>query len=205
LWHQNDYDIKPACYRFYKDKTHKRLHSFLNSRKEIFGGEHIINGVVCKKIDEYLEKVDWEYICDGTATELYHGDLQFDNVIYNGNNFFLIDWRQSFGGLTDCGDVYYDLSKLYGGILMSYKVMKDKENFSLYKSGKQIKYSYKRTQNLKTFKALFESWVANSGYNLDKIKKITALIYLNMAPLHEKEFGDLLFFQSKLMMENLYD
>ena len=37
---------------------------------------------------------------------------------------------------------------------MSYKVMKDKENFSLYKSGKQIKYSYKRTQNLKTFKKL---------------------------------------------------
>ena len=30
-----------------------------------------------------------------------------------------------------------------------------------------------------------------------KDKKITSLIFLNMSPLHEKDFGDLLFFKSK--------
>ena len=40
------------------------------------------------------------------------------------------------------------------------------------------------------------------GYDLEKIKKITSLIFLNMAPLHEKEFGDMLFFKSKVMLQN---
>ena len=41
--------------------------------------------------------------------------------------------------------------------------------------------------------------------DLDKVKTITSLIFLNMAPLHEKEFGDLLFFKSKQMLQELND
>jgi hypothetical protein len=43
----------------------------------------------------------------------------------------------------------------------------------------------------------------DNEYNLDKVKMITSLIFLNMAPLHEKEFGDLLFFKSKEMIQDL--
>ena len=45
----------------------------------------------------------------------------------------------------------------------------------------------------------------SNGYDLNKIKTITSLIFLNMAPLHEKEFGDLLFFKSKEMLQGLND
>ena len=34
---------------------------------------------------------------------------------------------------------------------------------------------------------------------------ITALIFLNMSPLHEKEFGDMLFFKSKQMLQEIND
>ena len=32
----------------------------------------------------------------------------------NEEKFFYIDWRDSFGDSIDSGDVYYDLSKMYG-------------------------------------------------------------------------------------------
>ena len=55
-----------------------------------------------------------------------HGDLQFDNIIYNKklNKFILIDWRQDFAGQIEFGDLYYDIAKLYGGILLNYDYIK---------------------------------------------------------------------------------
>ena len=52
---------------------------------------------------------------------------------------------------------------------------------------------------------MYEAWLEAGGYDLKKVKLITSLIFLNMAPLHEKELGDLLFFKSKKMMEELND
>ena len=103
------------------------------------------------------------------------------------------------------GDVYYDLSKMYGGILMSYKLMKDSSNFSCYVDGEVVEYKYKSELILNKFKPIYENWITKNGYDLDKVKLITTLIFLNMAPLHEKEFGDLLFFKSKEMLQELND
>ena len=205
LWHAETYDIKSDCKVFYKDKTLKRLDSFLNmNRDNLVDASHIINGKQCKSINHYLNKINWDYLFDGVATKYFHGDLQFDNIIYDDQNFYLIDWRQSFGNSTEYGDVYYDLAKLYGGILMSYKSMKEEENYKLTIMRDQVDFSFNRTKNLIRFEDAFTTWVKNSGYDFDKVKKITALIYLNMAPLHEKKFGDLLFCQSKLLLEECY-
>ena len=46
------------------------------------------------------------------------------------NKITLIDWRESFGDDTDIGDLYYDLGKLYHGLLINGKMVKDKK-FSL--------------------------------------------------------------------------
>jgi hypothetical protein len=56
---------------------------------------------------------------------------------------------------------------------------------------------------LDEFKLVYEKWIVDNGYDLDKVKTITSLIFLNMAPLHEKEFGDLLFFKSKQMLKEI--
>ena len=107
--------------------------------------------------------------------------------------------------VVDVGDVYYDLSKMYGGILMSYKLMKDSSNFSCYVDGDMVTYDYKSESKLDDFKVVYERWIIDNEYDLDKVKTITSLIFLNMAPLHEKEFGDLLFFKSKEMIQELND
>jgi hypothetical protein len=49
--------------------------------------------------------------------------LQFDNILYDGKKFKLIDWRDSFGDSRE-GDLYYDFAKLLGGIEINYKLIK---------------------------------------------------------------------------------
>ena len=180
-----------------------RLNKFLSYRDKSYSDIHVVNGVDTDRIESLLYDFDWNKLSNGLATEIFHGDLQFDNIIYNGE-FYLLDWRQDFAG-KDIGDVYYDLSKMYGGILMSYKLMKDSSNFSCYVDDEMVTYDYKSESKLNKFKLVYEKWIVDSGYNLNKVKTITSLIFLNMAPLHEKEFGDLLFFKSKQMLQELND
>jgi NDP-sugar pyrophosphorylase family protein/mannose-6-phosphate isomerase-like protein (cupin superfamily) len=206
LWHEeSDYDIRHDCKIFYKEKTLARLEKFLSAREDEFDRPHIVNSEKCNTISYYINEIDWDYLCDGIPTKLFHGDLQFDNVIYDNKNFFLIDWRQSFANSTKYGDVYYDLAKLYGGLLISYKMVKDQKNVNLLIAEDKVNFSFKTTKNLEAFQNTYINWVKDNGYNLDKIKKITALIYLNMAPLHEKKFGDALYYQSKFLLKQYYD
>jgi len=205
LYDCNDIDVWVEFLNFMKDKTEDRLDKFLSVRDESYLGSHIVNGVEAQTIESLLHNFDWSSLSDGIPTKLFHGDLQFDNVIYTEDrDFCLLDWRQDFAG-KDVGDVYYDLSKMYGGILMSYKLMKDSCNFSCYGDSEMVTYDYKSDSKLERFKLVYEKWIVDNEYDLDKVKTITSLIFLNMSPLHEKEFGDLLFFKSKQMLQELND
>ena len=189
------------CSKFYKDKTLDRLQLFLSNREESYKNAHVINGTPCSPIEELINNLDMDKLYQGLPTKLFHGDLQFDNVIYgNDKKFYLIDWRQNFAG-GDIGDVYYDLAKMYGGILMSYSSMKDKGSpWSCSYSGEEASFEHERSPSLERFEKFYENWLVSNNFNLNKVKTLTALIFLNMAPLHEKEFGDLCFFKSKLML-----
>ena len=179
-----------------------RLKLFLDSRDDSFKGEHIVNGVKTYSIDKLIDDFDWDRVYNGVPTNSFHGDFHFDHVVYAGDeNFYLLDWRQNFGG-SDVGDVYYDLAKMYGGILMSYKLMKKEENFSCFVDQNIVNYDHKSESILNEFKPIYEKWINDNNYDLDKVKLITSIIFLNMAPLHETEFGNLLFFKSKEMLQN---
>ncbi len=205
LWIQKSLDdisssqFKNACEKFYQEKTRNRLNQFYN-KIPFKDSEYIVNGKRVPKQSELFQKIDWDYIIDGTPS-VFHGDLQFDNVIYNSNKdtFTLIDWRQDFGGLLEFGDIYYDLSKLYGGMNLSYKNIK-KNKFSFDMSDDKVFYSYEMSSNLLESKEVFEDFVVNNGYDLNKIKLLTGIIYLNMAPLHHDPFDHLLFFLGKNMI-----
>ena len=129
-----------------------------------------------------FNKLDWDKVVDGIPSN-FHGDLQFDNVLYLGDgDFKLLDWRQDFGGLKEFGDIYYDLSKLYGGMILSYKSIKANK-FSFDMSGDKVFYQYEMTSTLIESREIFEKFVVSNGYDLDKIKLITCLYLLNMSPL----------------------
>lgn len=207
LWKKIEVEnsFKQSCKKFYYDKTIDRLKLFLDRRDESFAGNHTVNGLYTKSIHELLETFDWDNLYAGIPTKIFHGDLQFDNVVYGTDNkFYLLDWRQDFAG-GNVGDVYYDLAKMYGGILMSYKLMKDTKNFSCFVDNEIVNYQYETTNSLNQFKNDYEKWIINSSYDLNKVKSITSLIFLNMSSLHEETFGNLLFFKSKQMLQEIND
>jgi hypothetical protein len=49
----------------------------------------------------------------------------------------------------------------------------------------------------------FTNKVVQSGFNMKKVKLLTALIFLNMAPLHINQFNIFLFFKAKLFLSEL--
>ena len=186
-------NFKETCYKFYYEKTLQRAKTYLDKKNLQNDQYEIIQGNECKPINYYLEKLDWDDLCNGIPV-LFHGDLQFENIIYTGNDFCLIDWRDSFADSL-FGDIYYDFAKLYGGLEMCYQKIKEGK-FEI----KDGNYSFEVPSYLNEMKVYFENWLLKKGWDLNKIKILTALIYLNMAPLHTPDFDKLLFSHSKYLL-----
>jgi CTP:phosphocholine cytidylyltransferase-like protein/mannose-6-phosphate isomerase-like protein (cupin superfamily) len=199
-------DNKIFSIKFYKEKTYSRLNMFkkitmFNSMDNI---ENINNINNILTMDKYLDKIDWEYLYDGLFTEKFHGDLQFDNIVYNGNNFKLIDWREDFGGNTQYGDIYYDFAKLYGGMILNYNKLKNKKNYSHKIIGDRVIIESYKDENLeKIMNNQFIIFSKKHNIDFKKVKILTALIFLNMAPLHIDNFDIFLFFKSKHLLAQI--
>jgi len=192
-----------TCNSFYKDKTYKRVQLFFTTL-ERFDTEENINGVQTPKIFELLENVDWNFISKGTPVR-FHGDLHFENILINNNSdqpFTLLDWRQDFGGNMNYGDIYYDFAKLNHGLIISHKIIDD-NHFNIETNLDHIKYDFHRTQNLIGCEQYFKEWIIEQGFDYQKVEKLTALIYLNIAALHHYPYNKLLFYLGKSMLHKL--
>ena len=123
--------------------------------------------------------------------------MQFDNVIFDKKKFTLIDWREDFAGNTSYGDLYYDLSKIYGGIEMNYDFIK-KGKFSYNENKKGVTYNFQsRKKLMDKLELKFRSFLKENNFSLKKIEILKCIIYLNMSPLHEFPFDKLLFSHGK--------
>jgi choline kinase len=197
LWNftktKNDKNFINDCFCFYKNKTLERIETFYK-KNSIKNKKSIINGIKTERIQDYLKKIDWKYLSQGIRSN-FHGDLQFDNIIYNEKNnlFKLIDWRSDFNANTDKGDLYYDLSKLYAGAILSYHEIK-KGNFNFENVNGNIFFDFTTNYSLNDSKNEIEKFIIKEKLDLNKIKLITSLIYLNMSPMHAEPFSHLLYF-----------
>lgn len=191
---------------FYFDKTIDRFNLFISKHNDSYlTSEHEINGIKYKSMDKLFTNLYFGGLSDNPFYMSFHGDLQFDNVIYDEINdkFVYIDWRESFGTRDDAGDVYYDLAKLYGGLLIPYNLMKDENKITFNEGEYSVSYSYPISESLIKFKKIYEKWITQNGFDLNKIKFITGLIYLNMSPLHDGKFGKMLWFKSIEILSNV--
>lgn len=192
--------IKP----FYVDKTQSRLDLFIRKYgNSYFDDKFEINGKVYPSLKSILEKINFNFESN-LFYNSFHGDLQFDNIIYNSTieKFTYIDWRESFAGNTEGGDLYYDLSKLYGGCILPYNIIKDEKSITVTEGVSTVEYSHNTSHQLTEFIKSYENWLVDHNYDLNKVKLITGLIYLNMSPLHSNKFNKMLWFKS---IEMLYD
>ena len=203
VWHAvpvEKHKFENACKKFYIDKTESRLNQYKRKYKE-----HellIINDSKVRTSDDLISHIDVHLLLQGEA-RFIHGDLQFDNIIYNKDSkqFTLIDWRQDFAGHVDFGDLYYDLAKLYGGILLNYDLVK--LNLMKYsESNEQISFDFCQRYSVDSMITTLESFILNRGYNLKKVRILVGLIFLNMSPLHHYPFDKLLHAKGRLILNN---
>ena len=195
-----DKNFYENCRTFYKEKTYLRLKKILKKYQKIDKAK--INNNKLESIENILKKIKWNELSKGLPYFI-HGDLQFDNILYTKKNkFLLLDWRHSFGEYIDKGDIYYDLSKLLGGILINYKKIKMSKFYFLEKKN-NISYNIiEKNNDLVANLKLLINYIKRKNLDIDKIYTLTGLIYLNMSPLHHKPFDKILFGLSKEILTN---
>ncbi len=195
-------NIKLICKKFYYDKTLERIK--LYSKKYNFKKDKIfkINKVTVPPINILINKIPWIEIFDGIPSVI-HGDLQFDNIIFNKQKISLIDWREDFGDDINIGDLYYDLSKMYGGIEINYDLIK-KGEFSYKENNNNIFYDFKsRYKLMSKIKNTYKLFLKENYFSLKKVEILKCIIYFNMSPLHEYPFDKILFSHGKSVFNEL--
>jgi hypothetical protein len=82
--------------------------------------------------------------------------------------------------------------------------MKEEDAIELEEGSTAINYDYFVSEDLYEFREHYKDWLANNGYDLNKVKLITAIIFLNMSPLHDEKFGKMLWFKSIELLSEYY-
>jgi hypothetical protein len=85
------------------------------------------------------------------------------------------------------------LAKLYAGSILNLFEISNRD-INITKIGNSIKFDNYTTDSTDQFKIFYESWIADMKYDLDKIKVLSSLIFLNMSPLHPDKFGKYLYY-----------
>jgi len=192
-------EFKKSCMKFYKNKTYDRIELFYQR----FGKKDnasMINQVEYPTLNEMLNQIDWEYISDGLPGQ-FHGDYHFENIIYNSekDEFKFLDWRQSFEKSLDIGDIYYDFAKLNHGMIVCHELIA-KDMYSATWEADKLSYDFARKQSLVECEDEFYLWLERNGYDVKKVRILTALIFLNIAALHEEPYVEMLYGLGKKML-----
>ena len=193
---------------FYEEKTAERNALFAKKYGEVYlKNSFIVNGVPMKSVEKTLESIDFFCFALNTMYSGFHGDLHLDNVIYNptANTFTYIDWRDSFGGETKGGDIYYDLGKLYAGLIVPFELLKNDNSANLVEGSGYVNYSYPITPELVKFRRIYEKWIVDNGFSLTRAKLVAGIALLNISPLHTDKWNKILFFKGLELIHEAID
>tara|TARA_Y100000310_G_scaffold298696_1_gene332867 strand:+ start:2963 stop:4531 length:1569 start_codon:yes stop_codon:yes gene_type:complete len=192
------------CKKFYFEKTNSRINNFKEKYKN-YQLPISVNGDGIHTLNEILEKIPWEELFNGISCFI-HGDLNFGNILYNENEhkFCLIDCRPNFAGIVEFGDLYYDLAKLYAGLIINFQDIRD-NHFEYISSNEDVKINFKKWGLRDSLIKIFEDYVISKNLDLKRIKILSGLTFLNMAPLHNPPFDQLLMaFGSKIINDEIF-
>lgn len=199
-WFEHSIDMTPYCRAFYLEKTRSRLSKFYQQTGVVEGSD-TINGVPIPHLDILLAQVPWESLFNGTPTKCFHGDLHFANILKTPDGgYSLIDWREDFGGCLEVGDVYYDLAKLQHGMIVAHDLVDAKQFEVDYADRENIIIDIMRRHRTIECQAVFRAFLDMYGYDKRKVDFLTALIFLNICPLHEYPYNFFLYYLGKMML-----
>lgn len=188
-------EFRKTCYNFYYTKTVERVKKFLESRS-LQDADHEINGEMVPTVEKMLSVIDFKQLCDGEQSG-FHGDFILDNLLKSGKHYVLLDWRQNFGGLLKSGDKYYDIAKLNHNLTVNHEIV-NRDLFSIEVKNDEIYCDILRKENLVQCQRSLDKFLEENGYDRQRVRILTALIWLNMSPLHHHPFDLFLFYFGKL-------
>lgn len=184
---------------FYTHKTEVRETLFRQRYGDsYFAGGRTINGISYPSLNDIIRSTFLSDLGTNSLYNAFHGDLHFDNVIYNPEHerFIYVDWRDSFEQSTAGGDIYYDLGKLYAGCLLPFELLKSDGAVTLAEGASVVNYKYAVTPALRAFMSDYENWLLSNGYNLTRVRQVAGLAFLNIAPLHSDIWNRVLLFKA---------
>lgn len=180
------------CDRFFRTKTLQRVEQYRVQGGFVAEPQDVM-GQPVPPVAELLDAIDWDDLSSGGRPVRFHGDLQFDNVLVGSDGgFTLLDWRQDFAGEIEAGDLDYDLAKMLGGIRVNYALVKRGEfSYSVGLSGERhdARFRLPSCPQADKLEARLLGFAEESGRDPRRIRLLTGLIHLNMAPLHAEPFG----------------
>jgi dTDP-glucose pyrophosphorylase len=196
--------FKVSCRKFYRDKTFERVEQFYKVFDKTDETQPI-NGVVMPTLQSLLEELDWNWLSEGTPSR-FHGDFHFENILWDEREekFTFLDWRQDFAGDLNVGDLYYDLAKLLHGLIVNHGLIAQ-NNYSVIWTSSNINFELHRLQILVECEKKYEKWLEEVGYDKKKVWVLTALIFLNIAPLHHHPYSLLLYSLGKSILKDAGD
>ena len=188
------------CTDMYYIKTFNRIEHFADSDLDKI---QYINGIKVKGIVDILNDVDWNSIYKNSIPTKFHGDFQPENIIHNGKDFKLIDWRESFGSNLEIGDFYYDLGKLYHAILINgQSVLNEEYEYHINDNNAFIQYNIK--SNLLMLFDHLKMFCKENNFNWDNVELLGILQYVGICSLykefHKGKYGEFLFLLGKYLL-----
>jgi hypothetical protein len=191
----SDEEFKKICLDFYKNKTLKRIEQFYGITN-FADGPLTINGQSVPPLSEAMEKIDFDWLSSGRQTG-FHGDFILDNIIRTPDGYKLLDWRQDFGGLMKSGDMYYDLAKMNHNLTVNHDMVFGGQ-FTVRVRGSVVFADILRPHNLVVCQQALHDFIKTEGLDLKKVKILSAMVWLNSAPLHHHPYNLFLYYFGRL-------
>ncbi len=192
-----------ACRAFYDDKTRQRLSRYLAMPHLSANPEAArlrLNGRDTRPVAAALDAIG-EAFWQGGLASTYPGDFHVDNVIARDDGgFTLIDWRDSFGEMTDVGDRYYDLAKLFHTLDLSVETMA-RGGYRIAAEPGGLRLDHDDTPALAAARGAFWRFAAENRLDSNRIRILNGLIFINMAPLYAPPMADYLYHLGRLRLE----
>lgn len=195
LWvtKENDGTYTSRCENFYKTKTIQRINKFLDSNS-IEDKEENINGENVPPVLEMIKTINFSNLSAKRPTG-FHGDFILENILekYSKNEFTMLDWRQDFGGSVDFGDFHYDLAKLNHNLTVDHNAI-HQNLFSCFEDNHGIRCQIMVPSMNNDCRNVLKTFCLNNNIDYGNICVLTALVWLNMSPLHEHPLDKFLYY-----------